>query len=64
MPVAVAVANQHGALRAVYTWDASTGSWLRYIPGVPAYVNTLINLHRGTAYWFIANSSMTLQPGN
>ena len=64
MPVSVAVANQHGALRAVYTWDASTGSWLRYIPGVPEYVNTLINLHRGTAYWFIANSSMTLQPGD
>ena len=64
MPVAVAVANQHGALRAVYTWDASTNSWLRYIPGVPDYVNTLINLHRGTAYWFIASAAMTIQPGD
>ena len=60
MPVSIAVADQHGALRAVYTWDAFSGTWQRYIPGVPAFVNTLVTLHRGGAYWFIATASMSI----
>jgi uncharacterized protein YkwD len=37
----------------VFRWDASTGSWERYGPGLPAYVNSLKRLFQGEAYWVI-----------
>lgn len=37
----------------VYRWDALTGSWQRYAPGLPKYVNTLDRMLRGEAYWVI-----------
>lgn len=38
----------------VYEWDPATGSWRRYLPGMPAYLNTLTQLRTGAAYWVIA----------
>lgn len=38
----------------VYEWDPSTGSWRRYLPGMPGYLNTLTQLRTGAAYWVIA----------
>jgi hypothetical protein len=38
----------------VYRWDPVAGTWQRYAPGVPDYVNTLSLLIRGEAYWVIA----------
>ncbi len=37
----------------VYEWDPATGSWRRYLPGMPGYLNTLTNLRTGAAYWVI-----------
>jgi hypothetical protein len=38
----------------IYRWDAVSGKWQRYAPGVPSYVNTLKTLRHGEAYWVIA----------
>lgn len=38
----------------VYEWDAATGTWKRYLPGMPGYLNTLTQLRPGSAYWVIA----------
>lgn len=37
----------------VYEWDRATGTWRRYLPGMPGYLNTLTNLRTGAAYWVI-----------
>ena len=39
---------------AVYEWDPATGTWKRYLPGMPGYLNTLGQLRPGVAYWVIA----------
>jgi alpha-tubulin suppressor-like RCC1 family protein len=39
---------------AVYEWDSQTGSWKRYFPGLPPFVNTLSLLRNGSAYWILA----------
>ena len=41
------------ALLVVYSYDPATGTWQRFGPGLPAYVNTLKLLKKGQAYWFI-----------
>jgi hypothetical protein len=38
----------------VYEWDPVAGTWKRYLPGMPAYLNTLTQLQQGRAYWVIA----------
>ena len=38
----------------VYEWDPATGTWKRYLPGMPGYLNTLGQLRPGVAYWVIA----------
>lgn len=41
----------------VYGYDASTGTWTHYSPGLPSYVQTLGTLHRGATYWVIATGA-------
>lgn len=47
----------------VYEWDAAAGAWKRYFPGLPAYLNNLLQMRQGTAYWIIAKSSANLSLG-
>lgn len=60
MPVAEALKGTPG-VAAVYTWDATTGQWLRYIPGLPAFVNNLLTMEQGRAYWFVAKGAASLR---
>ena len=38
------------ALEFVYTWDAAHQRWLRYVPGMPAYINSLAWVEPGHEY--------------
>lgn len=58
-PPAVALAGQPG-LVAVYGYDPSSGSWSRYIPSLPAFVNNLAMLRQGHAYWFISSAALQI----
>jgi len=53
---AVALAGQPW-VKAVYGYDPVTKIWSRYIPSLPAFVNNLVVLKQGRAYWFISDSS-------
>jgi hypothetical protein len=44
-------------ISAIYTFDAPTGKWLRYLPGAGQYVNSLRSLQPGAAYWVIATGA-------
>ncbi len=59
-----ALRNAAGNILVVYGWDSATGSWKRYAPGLPSFVNNLATLHRGGAYWFIARNPAQLPIGN
>jgi len=37
----------------VYRWDNENGTWERYAPGLPPYVNSLRRVVQGEAYWVI-----------
>jgi len=52
-----ALGSGTNALQAVYGYDPATGTWQRYVPGVPAFVNTLSSLQQGQAYWFVATAN-------
>jgi hypothetical protein len=52
---AEALAGQGGGLQIVYGYDPATGTWYRYGPGLPAFLNNLTILKQGQAYWFIAS---------
>lgn len=56
LPPAAALAGIPN-LKIVYAFNPATGDWSRYIPGAPAYVNNLLALKKGGAYWFIATGS-------
>jgi hypothetical protein len=45
-----------GAIAMVYQYDARTGTWLRYGPSLPSFLNNMDLLRKGTAYWVIATS--------
>lgn len=49
------------SIKVVYEWNAATGEWSRYFPGLPAYLNNLVRLNRGGAYWVIANQASQLR---
>lgn len=44
-------------LRIVYAWDPVTRTWTRFVPNAPSYLNTILSLKKGVAYWFIATGS-------
>ena len=58
--LATAVAGHEGDVIAIYGYDASTATWLRYVPGAPSMVNTLTKLTAGQAYWVDVKSPFTL----
>ena len=49
------------SIRIVYGYDAATGTWLRFAPGLPAYLNNLALLKKGQVYWFIAKGAGLIQ---
>jgi len=51
MPVAEAVAALGDNLRFVYAFDADSGTWQRYAPGRPRYVNSLVYMNSGEEYF-------------
>jgi uncharacterized protein YkwD len=51
------------AIAIVYAYDPVSGTWLRYAPGLPAFLNNLAMLHRGDAYWVIARGSTQVPLG-
>lgn len=44
-------ADADGFVRAVYAWDSNGQEWRRFIPGAPQYVNSLVTMQRGNAYF-------------
>jgi hypothetical protein len=57
LPPAAALGSQAAAIKIVYQWDPVTGTWQRFAPGLPSFLNNLPLLKKGQAYWFIANKS-------
>lgn len=60
MPLEKALGANGDALDSVYTWDAETETWGRYIAGGPAYLNSIDSLESGRAYWVFAKEPFTL----
>jgi hypothetical protein len=52
--------SANSGINAVYSWDPAAGSWKRFFPGVPDYVNSLRTLEQGGAYWFVAKGQNSL----
>jgi hypothetical protein len=48
MPVREALQPIGGHVEWVYTWNGIR--WLRYVPGMPSYINSLTHLQNGTTY--------------
>jgi uncharacterized protein YkwD len=55
-----ALGGSAGNIAAVYAFDPTTRTWRRYAPGAPAYVNNLVAMKKGEAYWIIAKSQANL----
>lgn len=49
-----------GGVVAVYHWDEAAGAWRKYFPGLPGYLNDLISLEPGAAYWVIASGRTSI----
>jgi hypothetical protein len=50
-----------GKLRAIYAWDASKGSWRRYLPGIDIPgLNTLTELTDQQTIWILASERFLL----
>lgn len=58
-PAAEALKGTSGIV-VVYAWDPATGSWQRYAPGLPSFVNNLAKMEHGRAYWFVTKTSTSL----
>jgi hypothetical protein len=39
---------------AIYSFEAATGTWRYYLPGLPAQLNTLAQLEPGGDYYVVA----------
>jgi hypothetical protein len=48
------------AVEAVYTFDDTTGAWLKYIPGLPDQAVTITTLEAGKVYWVMAKRPFTM----
>ena len=60
---AAQAAGRPALLLVIYNWNPVTQTWSRYVPGAPAFVNTLFTLEQGQVYWFIAASVGALPLG-
>lgn len=49
----------HTEVTAVYALDAN-GGWQQFVPGGPAYLNTLVTLRPGMPYWVLATSAVSI----
>ncbi|MDZ7727569.1 MAG: CAP domain-containing protein [Dehalococcoidia bacterium] len=47
-------------VEAVYGWNAENGTWKRFIPGAPDYVNSLVTVQRGGAYFVVVTRASTV----
>lgn len=54
-----ALGGNAGIVEVIYGYDAATGTWKRFGPGLPSYLNNLPSMQQGTPYWVIAK-----QPGS
>ncbi|MCC7365876.1 MAG: CAP domain-containing protein [Dehalococcoidia bacterium] len=54
------IARQAGSIEMMYAWDAATGRWLRYGPGLPWYVQTMGKVTTGDTLWIITGGAATL----
>ena len=59
-PSAIAALTGAAAVTIIYAYDGETGSWRRYGPGLPDYVNSLRMLEPGTAYWLVSDGEAEL----
>jgi hypothetical protein len=59
-----ALGDQSASVVAIYAYDSATKTWSRYAPGVPDYVNNLVTLRRGAAYWFVARGAAVITAYN
>jgi hypothetical protein len=50
-----------GAVTAIYWWDNAQQVWRSYLPGGPAWVNTLYRLTRGEVYWVAVAQGQSVQ---
>jgi hypothetical protein len=50
-----ALASIDGKYSSIWTYDSSTGEWLRYVVGGAEFLNTLTQLEPGRAYWINAS---------
>lgn len=57
LPPAQALAGLEKQIQIVYSWDPVSGTWQRYGPALPWYLNTMQTMTKGNAYWFIATGS-------
>ncbi|OAI38735.1 hypothetical protein AYO38_09105 [bacterium SCGC AG-212-C10] len=49
-----------GRIAIVYSFNATTGSWLRYSPSLPPSQNTLPAIRQGSVYWVITDRAVTI----
>ena len=40
----------------IYAWDEASGTWKRYGPSLPGFLNNLMLLRQGGSYWIIART--------
>jgi hypothetical protein len=49
----VALQSISETIEVVYRWNPTAKKWERYGPDLPDYVNNLLKLRKGEAYWVI-----------
>ncbi|MGD9933561.1 MAG: CAP domain-containing protein [Dehalococcoidia bacterium] len=45
------IGTDNNSIAVIYSYDPATKTWLRFGPGLPAFVNSLHQLEPGQAYW-------------
>ena len=63
VPPAQALGSAGSSVAMVYEWDEVTGTWKRYGPSLPGFLNNLLLLRKGGAYWVIAKTSGAVPVG-
>lgn len=63
VPPAQALGSAGSSVAMVYEWDEVTGTWKRYGPSLPGFLNNLLMLRQGGAYWVIAKTSGAVPVG-
>lgn len=63
MPPAEALGAAGSNVAMVYEWDAASGTWKRYGPSLPGFLNNLLTLRKGASYWVIAKTSGAVTVG-